>query len=174
MTAFTRPAATEHAPYFSTYIDKVTGDDALAALEAQEPWLQGLAALPESAGGHRYAEGKWSVREVIGHMADTERIFAYRLLRIGRGDATPLPGFDQDPYIAGANFEQRTLADVVAEFRAVRAATLALMRSITPEAAARMGTASGHALSARALGWMIPGHVVHHVGILRERYALAL
>jgi hypothetical protein len=172
--AFTRPTTAEHAPYFSTYIDKVSGDDALVALAAQEPWLETLAHQPESVGGHRYAEGKWSVREMIGHMSDTERIFAYRLLRIGRGDTTPLPGFDQDPYIAAGGFEQRTLADVVAELRAVRAATLALMRPMSAEAAARMGVANERPTSARAIGWMIPGHVVHHVGILRERYGMAI
>jgi uncharacterized damage-inducible protein DinB len=172
--AFSRPTAAEHAPYFSTYIDKVSGDDALVALAAQQPWLDALAALPETKGGHRYAEGKWSVREVIGHLSDTERIFSCRLLRIGRGDQTPLPGFDQDPYIAGGDFESRTLGDVVAEFRAVRAATLALMRPMGADAAARMGVANERPTSARAIGWMIPGHVIHHVGILRERYALAL
>jgi uncharacterized damage-inducible protein DinB len=170
--AFVRPSAAEHAPYFSTYIDKVSGDDALAALEGQQPWLEALAALPERTGGHRYAERKWSVREVIGHMADTERIFAYRLMRIARGDTTPLPGFDQDPYVAKGEFEGRTLADVVGELRAVRAATLALMRPMSPDAAARMGVANERPTSARAIGWMIPGHVIHHVGILRERYAL--
>jgi uncharacterized damage-inducible protein DinB len=174
VTAFTRPTAAEHAPYFSTYIDKVSGEDALAALAAQEPWLEALARLPESMGAHRYAEGKWSVREMIGHMSDTERIFACRLLRIGRGDTTPLPGFDQDPYVAHGDFEQRTLADLVAEFRAVRAATLALMRSMSAEAAARMGVANERPTSARAIGWMIPGHVIHHVGVLRERYGLSL
>jgi uncharacterized damage-inducible protein DinB len=170
--AFCRPTAAEHAPYFSTYIDKVSGEDALAAIVAQQPLLDALATLPEAKAGHRYADGKWSVREMIGHMSDTERIFAYRLMRIGRGDQTPLPGFDQDPYIAGADFEARTLADVVGEFRAVRAATLALMRPMTAEAAARMGVANDRPTSARAIGWMIPGHVTHHAGILRERYGV--
>lgn len=174
MSVFTRPLAGDCAPYFFTYIDAVQGDDALEAMVAQAPWFNALQGLPEAKAGFRYAEGKWSVREVVGHITDTERIVSYRLLRIARGDTTPLPGFDENLYIANGGFEQRPLADIVAEWRAVRSASLLLMRTVTAEAAARTGTSNGHPTSARAMAWVIAGHAAHHARLLRERYGVAL
>ncbi len=167
----TRPDAAEFAPYYGTYISEVSGTDALAALIAQRASTpKFLAAIPESRAGFRYADGKWSIREVVGHLSDAERIFSYRLLRFARADATPLASFDENTYVPAGDFERRSLADVAAEFAAVREATLALVNGLTPEALLRTGTASGKIMSARALAWVIAGHEVHHLRVLGERY----
>lgn len=172
MSPITLPTAEEYAPYYGKYVERVTSDP-LALLEAQGRATAALlAATPESVGEHRYAPDKWSVKEVIGHITDTERVFAYRTLRIARGDETPIPGFDQDVFMANAPFARRTLADVAAEYAAVRAATLTLVRSLDDEAVARRGTASGQPVSVRALIAMTAGHELHHLAILRERYGL--
>ena len=167
------PGADEYAPYYGRYIAQLTGDDALTALESQAvSTAKLLAATPESLAGHRYAPEKWSVREVVGHISDGERVFAYRALRIGRGDATPLPGFDENLYVPEGRFERRTLADIVAEFAAVRQASLALFRSFDEAGLARRGSANEQPVSARALAAIMAGHELHHVKLLRERYGL--
>jgi hypothetical protein len=167
------PAADEFAPYYGRYISQLPGDDVLAALESQAiSTAKLLAATPESLAGHRYEPGKWSVREVVGHIADAERVFAYRALRFGRGDTTPLPGFDENVYVPGGRFERRTLADVAAEFASVRQASLTLFRSFDEPALVSRGTASGHPVSVRALAAIAAGHELHHVKLLRERYGL--
>jgi hypothetical protein len=166
-----RPGADEFAPYYSTYVDRVTGDDVLPVLSAQrESTARFLAGIPENRAGYRYAEGKWSLREVIGHLSDAERVFAYRMLRFARGDETPLSGFDENVYVPAGEFERRSLANVAAEFTAVRDATLALVRSLDAAAVARRGLASGKAMSVRALAWVIAGHEAHHLQVIRERY----
>lgn len=166
-----RPASDEYAPYYGTYIDKVTEPDLEAALGAQRRSTADLlAGLDEARAAHRYAPGKWSLREVIGHLADAERIFAYRLLRIARRDETPMPGFDENTYVPAGEFERRPLSQVAAEYGDVRAATLALLGGLTPEALARRGTASGKPISARALAFIIAGHEKHHIDVIRERY----
>lgn len=173
MPRITKPAPGEYGSYYQKYVDLVPGDDSLAALEAQGPVTQALlAAAGEGKAGHRYAPGKWTVREVVGHMADCERVFAYRALRFGRGDATDLPGFDENLYVPGGNFERRTLADVAAEFASVRAASLALFRAFDEPALLRQGTANGFPCSVRALAMILAGHELHHVKLLRERYGL--
>jgi uncharacterized damage-inducible protein DinB len=152
-------------------VNAVTGDDALAALARQrESSEQFLRGIPEARAGHRYAPGKWSIREVIGHVSDAERIFCYRMLRIGRGDETPLSSFDENAYVPTGGFERRSLADVTAELAAVRDATLALARNFDETALLRVGTASGKRISARALAWIIAGHEAHHLRVLGERY----
>lgn len=168
------PQPGDYAPPFQTYVDAAAavGDDALAVLDGQEALLAAMASWPEAKAGHRYAEGKWTVREVIGHLADAERIFAYRLLRIARGDATPLAAFDENAYQQTAGFDARSLADVVAELRAVRAASFALVRSLDAAALDREGTASNKRTTARALVWITAGHVQHHAVILRDRYGM--
>jgi uncharacterized damage-inducible protein DinB len=172
MSPIALPAADEHAPYYGKYVALV-GPDSLAALEAQAPTTAALlAATPEERGGFRYAEGKWSVKEVIGHLADAERVFAYRALRFARADATDLPGFDENAYVPAGRFDRRTLKDLAAEFAAVRAATLAFARSLDGEALLRRGSANGNPASVRALLAIIAGHELHHVGLLRERYGL--
>jgi len=167
----TRPAAEEYAPYYGTYVSRVGDGDIVRTLKAQiGPTAALLRAIPESRAGHRYAPGKWSIREVIGHLTDAERIFAYRALRFARSDDTALPGFDENAFVANARFDDRTLASLVDEFAAVRAATIAQFEGFFPEEWVRSGTASGKVMSVRALAWVIAGHELHHLGILKERY----
>jgi len=167
----------EHSPYYGRYVaraqEAVGAGDAVAHLAAQGERTAALLAgvTPERA-GFRYEPGKWSVREVVGHMADTERIMAYRVLRIGRGDETPLPGFEQDAYMATSGFDARTLPDLADELAAVRRSTVALVSHLDDAALARRGTASGNPVSVRALVAIIAGHELHHLAILRERYSL--
>lgn len=166
-----RPGADEFAPFYAGYVARVPEGEVAAALESQlEDTLIVLRGLGEDQAGHRYAPGKWSIREVVGHLADTERIMAYRALRIARGDATPLPGFAEDDYVAHAGFDERTLQDLCEELSAVRLATLLLLRGLPAEAWTRRGTSNGHETSVRALAYVIAGHELHHREILRERY----
>lgn len=170
---FPPPAADEYAPFYAGYVARVTADadDALARLvwqlEALPAFLDGI---PEDLHGHRYAPGKWSIREVVGHLADAERIFAYRMLRVARGDRTPLPGFEEDDYVTEGRFETRTLASLTREWEAVRRATLELAASLDAETAARGGIANGAPVTARALAWILAGHTEHHRALLAERY----
>ena len=167
-----RPDASEHAPYYARYVDGVPDGDLLSILEAQLNQVLSFArGLPEARGGHRYAEGKWSIREVLGHLVDCERIFAYRALRIARGDTTPLAGFDENPYVQAGRFDARTLADLADEYEAVRRATLHLFRHLDDVAVNRRGTANGTEVSVRALAWIIAGHERHHLGMLRGVYS---
>jgi uncharacterized damage-inducible protein DinB len=166
-----RPASGEFDPYYGRYIDQVPDGDVLETLAAGGAEVAALVrSLPEETGGHRYAPEKWSVREVIGHLADAERIFAYRALRTLRGDATPMEGFDENAYVPAGAFDARTLADLADEYEAVRAATLHLFRSAPEDAVGRTGVANGSPVSARALAWIVAGHERHHLGLLRERY----
>jgi len=168
---YDRPAASEFAPYYGTYIGKVPDGDLLRTLEEQnEQTMALLSGLPESKGSLAYAPGKWTLKEVVSHVADAERVFSYRALWIARGDMTPLPGFDQEPWVPNSGANARTLADLLGELRAIRAATLALLRHLPPEAVGRVGTASGNPVSVRAVAWIIAGHERHHMGIVRERY----
>jgi uncharacterized damage-inducible protein DinB len=172
--AIPRPEPGEYAPFYGTYVSKVPDGDLTATLTGLAASTGGfLAGIGESRAGHRYAPGKWSIREVVGHLSDAERVFSYRLLRIARADPTPLAGFDENHYVPAGMFERRTLADIAAEFRAVRMATLALVSSLDPEALARRGTANGKEISARALAWIVAGHEIHHVAVIRERYLQA-
>ena len=139
MTTMTPPAPDDYPSFYAGYVGKVplsTGP--MALLESQVAAFQTLGALPEASANHRYAEGKWTVKELVGHMADTERVFAYRLLRIARADETPMPGFDENAWAAAAPHASRTIADIAAELIAVRGATLALMRSLDTTALARV------------------------------------
>lgn len=167
------PAAGEYNPYYGRYIEQLGDADPLDALERGERECHDLLSpLGEERGRYRYAPGKWSVKDVVVHVLDTERIFAYRLLRIARGDTTPMPGFEQNDYAATAEADRRSLADILSEYHAVRSATLHLVQSLSGEALARRGTASGHPVSARALVYIIAGHERHHLRILREQYGL--
>jgi uncharacterized damage-inducible protein DinB len=167
----TRPAPDEYAPYYGTYISKVGDGDVVQALKQQVTGTVAyLRAIPESRAGHRYAEGKWSIREVVGHLADAERIFAYRALRFARNDSTALPGFDENAFVANSRFDDRTLGSLIDEFAAVRAASIAQFHGFFPEEWLRGGTASGKHMSVRALAWVIAGHELHHLGVLKERY----
>lgn len=171
MPPIPRPRADEHAPYYARYIDQVPEGDLIATLRASATELQSLlAGLRAGEGDFRYAPGKWSIKDVVQHVSDTERIFAYRLLRIARGDTTPLAGFDQDPYVATADAGRRSIAELVEEHAAVREATIQLLRQLDDAALARAGTASENPVTARALAWIIAGHERHHLNILRTRY----
>jgi uncharacterized damage-inducible protein DinB len=169
-----RPGADESAPSFHGYIDKVPGEQIGEYLTSQLGEIERLLApLDDAAARFRYAPQKWSVKEVLGHLCDAERIFAYRLLRIGRADATPLPGFDEDAYVPPAEFDARPIAELVREFKAVRGSTIALVEGLPSEAWQRRGQASGKPISTRALAYIMVGHVTHHLGVLRERYRLS-
>lgn len=173
--ALARPAAGEYAPYYETYISLIPSDDILGALETQRlQTAQLLAPRSEREGNFRYAPGKWSVKDVVGHLSDSERIFAYRALRIARADATPLSGFEQDDYVRSSGASGRTLADLAAEYAAVRAANLALFRSLADEAWTRRGVANKNEVTVRALAYIIAGHEAHHRRILEERYFPAI
>ncbi|MBA3318426.1 MAG: DinB family protein [Gemmatimonadales bacterium] len=172
--ALSRPSPEEAAPFYHDYISKVAGEQIGRYLSETLEALERLAApLDEAAARARYAPGKWSVKEVVGHVTDAERIFAYRLMRIARGDTTPLPGFDENAYVPAGDFDARPLASLVAEFRTVRSSTIALMNGLPSGAWSRSGEASGATISARALAYIIVGHLVHHSGVLRERYRLS-
>jgi hypothetical protein len=170
---FSPPAEGEYAPFYAGYVALASKGDLLRGLEAQVHEVSGLLrGLSEEEAMFRYAPGKWSVKEVAGHLADTERIMAYRALRIARGDTTPLPGFDENAFVATAGFDARPLPSLVEEWETVRRASLLLLRGFDGEAAGRAGTASGAPITARALAYIIAGHVAHHLEILRTRYAL--
>ena len=169
-----RPEPDEIPSYYVGYIKRVPETDPVMVCAAQiEETAALLRNLSDTDAMYRYSRGKWSIKEVVGHLADTERIMAYRALRIARGDITPLPSFDENAYVPVAKFDSRSLVDLVGELRTVRAATLALLRTFNADAWPRRGTASGKPVSVRALGFMIPGHERHHVEILRTRYGVA-
>jgi DinB superfamily len=173
--AISRPEAGEYPAFYETYISKVKGQDIIGVLEAQRLQMAQLfAARSERDGNFRYAPGKWTVKEVVGHISDSERIFAYRALRMARGDQTPLPGFEQDDYVRGANFTERTLVDLAEEFGLVRAASVALFKSLPKDAWQRRGVANKNEVSVRALAFIVAGHELHHRQILEERYFPAI
>lgn len=167
-----KPADDEYASFYAGYIATVPDAGPVATLEAQRKAIGALAALSNDAALHRYGDGKWSVKEVLGHVTDAERVFGYRLLRIARADATPLPGFDENAWAAVAPHHDRPVGDLVDELLAVRAATLALIRSMDEAALARQTLANNRPVSGRALVWILAGHTQHHLGILHERYGL--
>lgn len=166
-----RPEPGEYAAYYEKYIAGVPQGELLAILETQlHDWKQLLSKLTERDAEFRYAPGKWTVKEVLGHISDSERIFAYRALRIARGDQTPLSGFEQDDYVREGNFSARSLAEVLEEFSSVRAASLSLLRALPASAGLRRGTANQKEVSVRAIAYMIAGHDRHHRKIFEELY----
>ncbi|HTC41802.1 MAG TPA: DinB family protein [Candidatus Acidoferrales bacterium] len=166
-----RPERTEAAAYYFTYIDRIPQDDILGVMEAQlEDVGRILASISEEKSLHRYAPEKWSIRQVLSHINDTERAFAFRALWFGRDFHDPLPSFDQNIGVNAARADEHVWASHVAEFRDVRRATLALFRKLPSEAWRRSGLASGNLVTVNALAYMIAGHVAHHVAILQERY----
>jgi hypothetical protein len=170
-TAPARPAQDEYAAYYEKYVSLVPAGDVVETLRRQlDETLALLGGIGEERADSRYAPEKWSIKELVGHVIDAERIFAYRALRIARGDQTPLPGFEQDDYIATGNFGARTLADLSEEFALVRRSTIELLRHLDEAAWLRRGTASDNEVSVRALAHILAGHEAHHVRILRERY----
>ncbi len=165
-----KPQPDEHAEYYGKYISLVDGD-VMPMLESQSSNLRSMfASLPEEKGTYAYAAGKWTLKEVLSHLIDGERHFAYRLLRISRGDKTPIEGFEQDNYIENSNANNRPFTDLLDEFDLQRRSNLLLVRNLSDEATRRLGTASGYTVSVRALVYMMAGHVAHHEKILKESY----
>ena len=166
-----RPQDTEAAPYYFTYINQVTGDDAAGTIETQlEESLAVFAGISEERSLYRYAPEKWSIRQVLNHITDTERAFAFRALWFARGFETPLPGYDQNISASGAEADKVSWSAHVEEFRRVRLATISLFRNLPADAWTRSGIASDNPFTVRALAYIIAGHVTHHVAVLRERY----
>ena|SRR5436305_11454996 len=166
-----KPEANEYAPYYGRYIDLVPEEELVGAAERQGRETAALlAGIGEEKAAYRYAPDKWSIKEVVGHVTDAERVFAYRVMAIARGEQQPLPGFDEKEWMRYAGFDARPFADVVEDLTATRRATLALLRSLPADAWTRTGTASGNPVSARALAYTLLGHERHHVRVLRERY----
>jgi hypothetical protein len=166
-----RPDPGEYAPFYGRYVEMVPEGDIVAILARQSgDTLALLRELDDRQALHRYAPGKWSIKEVLGHIADCERVFSYRALRFARGDETELPGFDENAWMPPADFDSRPLAGLVAEFMSVRSATVALLAGLPHAAWERGGTASRARVTVRALAWMTAGHELHHRDILAVRY----
>jgi DinB family protein len=167
----TRPESSEYPPYAEGYNSRVPSGDIVGTLSRQlEETLALIKSIPDARKDWRYAEGKWSVKELLGHVIDGERIFAYRALRFGRGDSTPLSGFEQDDYVRGGGFSERSLSDLAEEYEHVRRSTISLFANFDAEAWSRRGSANDSEVSVRALAFIIAGHERHHVEILRTRY----
>jgi hypothetical protein len=174
IAATIRPNADEFAPYYGPYVAAVADGDITRTLAQQgEDFLSRLKLLSEEQAAFAYAPGKWTVKEVVCHITDAERIFAYRALRIARGDATPLASFEENAYAVNSGANDRPLETLLGEFAAVRGATLALLRWLPEAAWTRRGTASGKEVSVRALAWMMAGHAMHHASVLKDRYGVA-
>ena len=170
-----RPTNDEFAPFYKNYIDKVQGDDLYLALsENSKSTLAFWQSIKEEFADNTYAPGKWSVKQLLNHVIDSERIFAYRALCIARGDKTPLPGFNENDYADAAQVSHRSLKEMVHEFQAVRSATLSLFNSFGQQELSRKGTANGNSVSVNAIGFTIIGHCIHHQNVLLEMYNLPL
>jgi hypothetical protein len=170
-----RPQPDEFAAFYATYVNLVPDGEILGQLrEGFERASASLSALTPEQAQFRYAPDKWSVRQVVGHLSDAERVFAYRALRFARADETPLPGFDEQTWMPNADFEARDLPDLLNEWRSVRASSLALFSSLSSRAWMRRGVASGNVMSVRALAYTTAGHELHHLKMLRERYDLSV
>lgn len=168
-----RPEASEYAPFYHGYVAMVPEGDVLDQLRAGgRDVLDAIGRIPESRGGHRYGPDKWTIREVVGHIIDAERIFTYRALRMARGDRTPLASFDENAYVQTAGSEARTLANLASEFGPLREASTLMFETLPDEAWGRSGIASGKDISVRALAYITAGHAMHHLRILRERYGI--
>jgi hypothetical protein len=167
-----RPQADEHGAYYLTYINRVPeGSDVLAVLSAQPEELKALLqGVSEEQANMRPAPGEWSIKEVLGHICDTERVFAFRALWAARGDVEPLPGFEQDNFVKATDFNARTVSDLVSEFEYQRLANVLCFRTLTDEELVRKGSASGKPITARALLYMLAGHVLHHIESLKTSY----
>lgn len=168
-----RPAANEYSEGVKGYVALVPEEDVAAAIEKQRRETVALfRGLTEEKAAFRYAPKKWSIKQVIGHIADAERVFTYRAMCIARGESKSLPGFDENAYMAGAEFDRRSVRDLTEEYEAVRRATVALFRALAPDAWTKVGTANQKPVSVRALAYIALGHERHHLKILRERYGV--
>jgi hypothetical protein len=166
-----RPATEEVAAYYHQYIEKAIGDDVLEALKhASDRAWETVYRIPTGHADHRYAPGKWTIKQIFQHLLDTERVFCYRALRFARNDGTELPGFDENEFAENADTSHRELHQLLREHDLQRSSTIALFRSFTEEMLMRSGVANGNRISVRALGWTIAGHVHHHMKVIDERY----
>lgn len=166
-----RPAKTDYAEYYQKYIDLIEGDDIIHILVSLNNEASDVFnSFPQSKGNFSYAEGKWTVKEVAGHMMDTDRIFAYRALAIARGERQPLPSFNQDEYVKNGKFINRELSDLTYEYRLVRESNLLMFKGFDPSVYSNRGIAAGNEVTVLALMWMIAGHQKHHLNILKEKY----
>jgi hypothetical protein len=166
-----RPNETEYATYYQGYVDQVSENDIMAVLRGELDELDVLLArVPAEKETYAYAEGKWTIREIIGHLIDGERVFGYRALCLARGEKQNLPGFDQNDYMLTAPYNHIELEDLLSEMRLVRLSNIAMLRSLDEEAWNRMGTANGNEITVRALAFIMGGHVRHHMNVLKERY----
>ena len=166
-----RPEPAEYDPYYERYISLVKTNDIATTLQEQAQETRDLLnKVSAEKAEFRYAPGKWSTKEVLGHINDTERIMSYRVLRIARGDQTPIEGYEQDDYVAGGKFSHRTMDDLLQEFMTIRNATIQLIRHLDEETAERRGTANNKQITARAIVYVIAGHELHHRRILEEKY----
>ena len=169
--AAAKPASNEYAEYYGRYIDLVPSGNIVDTLRGQmTDTLNLLAGLTDQQALHRYAEGKWSIKEVIGHIIDCERIFAYRALRLARNDQTPLSGFEQDDYVTNGGFDERQLSDLAREYEHVRESSIDLFKGLGQEAWGRRGKANDVEVSVRAIAWIISGHELHHIGVIKSKY----
>ena len=168
-----RPLEKDYAPSYKVYIDNIKGDDINGILREQLNSISDFfKTVTEEKGNYSYAEGKWSVKEVLGHVIDTERVFAYRALCFARKEKQSLPGMEQDDYVRGGSFNKRELKDLVNEFTLVRKANLALFDSFSEDELNRRGVASDNEVTVRALIFIIAGHAMHHIAVLREKYGV--
>lgn len=166
-----KPSREEIGEWYQGYIDRVDDGTALSVLRQQElSFLPFIMSIPEEKGTYRYAEGKWSIKEVISHLIDTERVFCYRGLAVSRGEQNPIPGFDQDEYVANSNANNMSLQDLAAEFLAVRKASIAFYKQIDEPTSKLVGTVSGGPMSVRSTAYIIAGHLIHHKEVLQEKY----
>ncbi|NNF04809.1 MAG: DinB family protein [Rhodothermales bacterium] len=169
-----RPGPNEYAEFYAGYVVAAPGDDPIAELERQaKRVVAGFNRMTREELTYRYAPGKWSPLQILGHINDSERIFSYRALRFARGDATALPGMDQDEFVDGADFDTAPVSLLISEFNHLRAANVALWKTLDDAAVRRRGTASDCPFTVRALIWIILGHTEHHLGVLADSYDLA-
>jgi hypothetical protein len=171
MATINRPSPHEHAPYYSRYIDLVPPGNILTSLSNPDAGIIGLlSGVSESKAQFRYAPGKWSIKEVVGHVIDSERVFGFRAFAFSRNDKNPLPGMEQDDYARGANYEERPFRDILDEFADVRNGNLRFFKSLDENMLMRVGKASGFDFTVRSLVYIIAGHELHHMTVLREKY----
>lgn len=166
-----RPDRSEYPQYHHQYIERVPDGDVLEVLERQNATtVEFLGGISEERAGHRYEPGKWSIREVVGHLTDIERIFCYRALAFARNDPMPLPSIEQDDYVRHSNYAEQRLADIVEQFRVTRLGTLAMFRTFDSPTLMRRGTASDFEFTVRAIAYILAGHELHHIGVIKEKY----
>ena len=171
VTKWIRPVEGEYIPYQIQYINRVADGDVVKQIEKNITDTSAfLLAIPDSLHEYRYAEGKWTIKDIVQHLIDTERVMCYRALRFARKDQTPLPGFEQDDYVVAAHANDRTLSDLVVEFNAVRQSTIAMLNSFTDEMIQATGTANNGTVKVNSLAYVIAGHELHHVDVIKQKY----